>query len=101
MHNKYQGLRPTISGASSGDAINHFSIWATLKCVYWFNNRRNHESLDYVPLAEFDAHCHDTNQSERLAVQKCFSLPETRRDSRMARSGATHSAKLRRAMVTT
>ena len=42
--------------------------WATLNYVDWFNNRRIHESLDYVPPVEFEAHYYDPNESERLAV---------------------------------
>jgi putative transposase len=42
--------------------------WATLNYVDWFNHRRNHESLDYVPLVEFEAHYYDTNESESLPV---------------------------------
>jgi hypothetical protein len=41
--------------------------WATLNYVDWFNNRRIHESLDYVPLVEFEAHYYDSNESESLA----------------------------------
>ena len=42
--------------------------WATLNYVDWFNNRRIHESLDYVPPVEFEAHYYDSNESENLAV---------------------------------
>jgi putative transposase len=42
--------------------------WATLNYVDWFNNRRIHESLDYVPPVEFEAHYYDSNESDRLAV---------------------------------
>jgi putative transposase len=42
--------------------------WATLNYVDWFNNRRIHESLDYVPPVEFEAHYYDTNESESLPV---------------------------------
>ena len=42
--------------------------WATLNYVDWFNNRRIHESLDYVPPVEFEAHYYETNESESLAV---------------------------------
>ena len=42
--------------------------WATLNCVDWFNHRRIHESLDYVPPVEFEAHYYDTNGSESLPV---------------------------------
>ena len=28
--------------------------WATLTYIDWFNNRRIHEALDYVPPAEFE-----------------------------------------------
>ena len=42
--------------------------WATLNYVDWFNNRRIHESLDYVPPVEFEAHYYGSNESESLAV---------------------------------
>ena len=42
--------------------------YATLEWVDWFNNRRIHESLDYVPPVEFEAHYYGTNESESLAV---------------------------------
>ena len=42
--------------------------WATLNYVDWFNNRRIHESLGYVPPVEFEADYHGTNESESLAV---------------------------------
>jgi putative transposase len=42
--------------------------WATLNYVDWFNNRRIHESLDYVPPVEFEDHYYGTDESESLAV---------------------------------
>ena len=42
--------------------------WATLNYVDWFNNRRIHESLGYVPPVEFEDHYHGSNESESLAV---------------------------------
>jgi putative transposase len=42
--------------------------WATLNYVDWFNNRRIHESLDYVAPVEFEAHYYDTNESDNLPV---------------------------------
>jgi transposase InsO family protein len=42
--------------------------WATLNYVHWFNSRRIHESLGYVPPVEFEAHYYDSNESENLAV---------------------------------
>jgi len=42
--------------------------WATLNYVDWFNNRRIHESLDYVSPVEFEDHYYDSNVSESLAV---------------------------------
>ena len=42
--------------------------WATLIYIDWFNNRRIHESLDYVTPAEFEAHYYHSDESERLAV---------------------------------
>jgi putative transposase len=42
--------------------------WATLNYVDWFNNRRIHESLDYLPPVEFEAHYYHSNESESLAV---------------------------------
>ena len=42
--------------------------WATLNYVDWFNNRRIHESLDYVPPVEFEAHYYGSNESESLPV---------------------------------
>ena len=42
--------------------------WATLNYVSWFNNRRIHESLDYVTPLEFEAHYYGSDESERLAV---------------------------------
>ena len=41
---------------------------ATLNYVDWFNNRRIHESLDYVPPVEFEAAYYDTSESESLLV---------------------------------
>jgi hypothetical protein len=38
--------------------------WSTLNYVDWFNNRRIHESLDYVPPVEFEAHYYAPNQSD-------------------------------------
>ena len=40
--------------------------WETLKYVDWFNNRRIHESLDYVPPFEFEAHYYALSESESL-----------------------------------
>jgi len=42
--------------------------WATLNYVDWFNNRRIHESLGYVPPVEFEDHYYGPNESESLAV---------------------------------
>jgi len=42
--------------------------WATLNYVDWFNNRRIHESLDYVPPVEFEHHYYALSESESLAV---------------------------------
>ena len=42
--------------------------WATLNYVDWFNNRRIHETLDYVPPVEFEAHYYDSHEPESLAV---------------------------------
>lgn len=42
--------------------------WATLNYVDWFNNRRIHESLDYVPPVEFEAAYYDSSESESLPV---------------------------------
>jgi transposase InsO family protein len=42
--------------------------WATLNYLDWFNNRRIHESLDYVPPVEFEKAYYDTSESESLAV---------------------------------
>lgn len=42
--------------------------WATLNYVDWFNNRRIHEALDYVPPVEFEAAYYDSIESENLAV---------------------------------
>jgi putative transposase len=42
--------------------------WATLNYISWFNNRRIHESLDYVTPIEFESRYHDFDESERLAV---------------------------------
>ena len=42
--------------------------WATLNYVDWFNNRRIHEALNYLPPVEFEAHYYDTSESENLAV---------------------------------
>ena len=44
--------------------------WATLNYVDWFNNRRIHESLDYVPPVEFEAHYYDSSESENLAAME-------------------------------
>jgi len=40
--------------------------WATLNYVDWFNNRRIHESLDYVSPGEFERAYYDTSESESL-----------------------------------
>jgi transposase InsO family protein len=40
--------------------------WATLNYVDWFNNRRIHESLDYVSPVEFERAYYDTSESESL-----------------------------------
>ena len=42
--------------------------WETLNYVDWFNNRRIHESLDYVPPVEFEAAYYDSSESENLAA---------------------------------
>jgi putative transposase len=42
--------------------------WVTLNYISWFNNRRIHESLDYVTPIEFETHYYGSNESERLAV---------------------------------
>jgi len=42
--------------------------WATLNYVDWFNNRRIHESLDYVPPVEFEMAYYDSSESESLPV---------------------------------
>ena len=42
--------------------------WATLNYVDWFNNRRIHESLDYVPPVEFETAYYDSSESESLPV---------------------------------
>jgi transposase InsO family protein len=42
--------------------------WATFNYVDWFNNWRIHDSLDYVPPIEFEAHYYHANESESLAV---------------------------------
>ena len=42
--------------------------WATLNYVDWFNNRRIHEALDYVPPVEFEAAYYDSSESENLPV---------------------------------
>ncbi len=44
--------------------------WATLNYVDWFNNRRIHESLDYVPPVEFEAHYYDSSESENLSAME-------------------------------
>ena len=36
--------------------------WATLNYVDWFNRRRIHESLDYVPPVESEAHYYDSSE---------------------------------------
>lgn len=41
--------------------------WATLNYVNWFNNRRLHESLGYVPPSEFEARYHNPTEPEGLA----------------------------------
>ena len=42
--------------------------WATLNYIDWFNNKRIHESLDYVTPTEFEDHYYEANESESLAV---------------------------------
>ena len=49
--------------------------WATLNYVDWFNNRRIHESLDYVPPVEFEDHYYDANESESLSVLEMIYSP--------------------------
>ena len=49
--------------------------WATPNYVDWFNNQRIHESLDYVPPVEFEAHYYGTNESESLAVLEMIQSP--------------------------
>jgi putative transposase len=41
--------------------------WATLNYVNWFNNRRQYESLGYVPPSEFETRCHDHTEPVELA----------------------------------
>jgi hypothetical protein len=41
---------------------------ALLNHVDWFNNRRIHESQDYVPPVEFETHYYESNESEILLV---------------------------------
>ncbi len=55
--------------------------WATLNYVDWFNNRRIHESLDYVPSVEFETHNYGTHESESLAAEKRIALYRTRVES--------------------
>jgi transposase InsO family protein len=43
-------------------------VWATLNYGDWFNNRRTHESLDYVPQVEFEGHYYANNEPESLPV---------------------------------
>ncbi len=42
--------------------------WETLNYLDWFNNRRIHEALDYVPPVEFEANYHSISESENLAA---------------------------------
>jgi putative transposase len=42
--------------------------WATLNYVDWFNNRRIHEALDYVPPVEFEVAYYDSSETENLPV---------------------------------
>jgi transposase InsO family protein len=44
--------------------------WATLNYVDWFNNGRIHESFDYLPPVEFEAHYYHSNESESLDVME-------------------------------
>jgi transposase InsO family protein len=44
--------------------------FVTLNYVDRFNNCRIHESLDYVPPVEFEAHYYAQSESEDLAVLK-------------------------------
>jgi transposase InsO family protein len=41
--------------------------WAMLNYINWFNNRRLHESLGYVPPSEFETRYHDPTEPEGLA----------------------------------
>src|ERR1019366_8359149 len=49
--------------------------WETLKYVDWFNNRRIHESLYYVPLVEFEDHYSALSASDRLVALEMISSP--------------------------
>jgi transposase InsO family protein len=42
--------------------------WETLRYIEWFNNRRIHESLEYVPPVEFETRYYASNESETLTV---------------------------------
>jgi len=60
--------KPRKTLVSRGSLIGAPSEWETLKYVDWFNNRRIHEALDYVPPAEFEAASYGSIESETLAV---------------------------------
>jgi putative transposase len=42
--------------------------WETLRYIEWFNNRRIHEALEYVPPVEFETRYYASNESETLTV---------------------------------
>lgn len=52
--------------------------WALLNYVDWFNFRRTHESLDYAPPVESEAHRYDTSESESPSALKRIALYKNR-----------------------
>ena len=48
---------------------------APLRYVDWFIYQRIHESLNYVPPGEFQAHYYETNESEMLVVLEMIKSP--------------------------
>jgi putative transposase len=82
-------LAESFNGLYKAECIHHKGPWrnvdnvewATLIYVDWFNNRKIHESLDYVPPVEFEATYYAFNESEIWPFWKRFSVPKIRPDS--------------------
>ena len=91
----YDALAESFNGLYKTELIHRKGPWRnvehvereTLKYVDWFNNRRIHESLDYAPSVEFEAHYYSLSESESLPALEMISR-QTRRDSKCSPSEA-------------